>query len=288
MAERRPFCSDVSRDAGEPMWATASRVDHWFLIEYRGVWAHDALKGSALGPAVREHLQRQLAETPRSRVLFIRHPGRRRRDRLVAYSASSLSGDEQLLRHEFEHYEELLEVDLRRAGQAVQHPIFLVCTHGKHDRCCARYGRPLFDALADELDDEWVWQSSHVGGDRFAGNLVCLPQGLFYGRLERPDALAVLDEHLVGRVYLPRYRGRSSFSMAVQAAERAVREHANLTAIGGVELERITGRDGGWTVRLSGYDVDVAAVEGELTFLTCDAETLKHPRRFVARAVRAG
>ena len=30
---------------------------------------------------------------------------------------------------------------------------------------------------------EWVWQCTHVGGDRFAGNLVCFPEGLFFGRV---------------------------------------------------------------------------------------------------------
>ena len=289
MPGRRPFCSDVSREGGEPMWATASRIDHWFLVEYRGVWARDALSGSTLGERVKAHLRDHVAAAPASRVVFIRHPNRRRHDRLVAYAATSRSGEERLVRHEFDAYEDLLELDLRRgAAAAVPHPLFLVCTHGKHDPCCARHGRPLFAALADELDDEWVWQSSHVGGDRFAGNLVCLPEGLFYGEVARADALTVLDEHLAGRVHLPHYRGRSSFSMAVQAAERAVREHAGLAAIGSVTLERIVRRNGGWTIRMAGYEVDVAAVEGELTFLTCNAGALTRPRRFVARAVRRG
>ena len=32
----------------------------------------------------------------------------------------------------------------------VEHPLHIVCTHGKHDPCCARYGRPLFEALAEQ------------------------------------------------------------------------------------------------------------------------------------------
>ena len=218
MEERRPFCSEVSLEADEPMWATASRIDHWLLVEYRGVWGHDALDGSALGDAVKERLREQVDAVPRSRLLFIRRPERRGHPRLVAFFASSEVGRERLSRHEFDVYEDLLELDLRAGGTTARHPLFLVCTHGKHDRCCARYGRPLFDALRDELDEEWLWQSSHVGGDRFAGNLVCLPEGLYYGRLSRPDALSVVDDHLGGRVRLASYRGRSAYSMAVQAA----------------------------------------------------------------------
>ena len=245
MEERRPFCSEVSLEADEPMWATASRIDHWLLVEYRGVWGHDALDGSALGGEVRERLREQVDAVPRSRLLFIRRPERRTHPRLVAFFASSRVGAERLSRHEFDDYEDLLELDFRGAGTPARHPLFLVCTHGKHDRCCARYGRPLFDALRDELDEEWLWQSSHVGGDRFAGNLVCLPEGLYYGRLSRPDALSVVDDHLGGRVRLASYRGRSAYSMAVQAAERAVREYARLTGIDDVALDRIVQRDDG-------------------------------------------
>ena len=103
------------------------------------------------------------------------------------------------------------------------HPLLLVCTHGKHDRCCARYGRPLYQALAEQADDGWVWQSSHVGGDRFAGNVVVLPDGLYFGRVEPADAWSLLDEYLAGRIDLEHYRGRSAHTFAEQAAERAIR-----------------------------------------------------------------
>ena len=33
-----------------------------------------------------------------------------------------------------------------------------------------------------------MWQSSHIGGDRFAGNVVFLPEGLYYGRVEPAEA----------------------------------------------------------------------------------------------------
>ena len=48
---RRPFCADTSRQAGEPLGATASRVDHWLLVEYPGRWARDAVAGSLIPAA---------------------------------------------------------------------------------------------------------------------------------------------------------------------------------------------------------------------------------------------
>jgi hypothetical protein len=169
----------------------------------------------------------------------------------------------------------------------VETPVFLACTHGKHDRCCARYGRPLFDALSEQLDEEWAWQCTHVGGDRFAGNAVFLPHGLYYGRVERDDVPALVDEHLAGRISLAHYRGRSCWTFAVQAAERRIRAEEGLTALEDLSLDAVEEGDDRWVVAfttpLGRREVEVVAELGELTQLTCNAATAKRPLRYVAR-----
>jgi hypothetical protein len=293
MPRRRPFCADESRGNDEPLYATASRVDHWILVEYRSLWSHDAFPGSGLSEQVKAHLRAQLKARRRTRLLFIRSRARRRAPGLVAYAATSREGEEDLRAAAFEDYRELLEIDFAGGeGETVEHPLLLVCTHGKHDPCCARYGRPLYDGLADELEPDWVWQSTHVGGDRFAGNLVCLPYGLYYGRLDRPSAATVLDDLLAERVYLDPYRGRSCYSFAVQAAERAVRTDTGLLGLDDLHLVASHRRsDGAWTVAISARgrgieEVDLHEEAGELVHLTCSSEELKRPRRFVVTGRR--
>jgi hypothetical protein len=284
LTEHRPYCADLSRENGEPLAATASRIDYWFLVEYRGLWTRDALPGSGLSDQVKQHLRDQVASVRHGRLLFIRRPDRRRRPELVAFAGSSRPGAEGLTRLEFETYEDLRGVDLR-SGEPAEHPLFVVCTHGKHDPCCARYGRPLYEVLRDELDPDWVWQVSHIGGDRFAGNLVCLPEGLYYGRVDRETAGLVLDCHLAGGIHLDLYRGRSAYSFPVQAAERHVREETGLTGIGDLELELVTPRNGSWDVSFTAggetHTVHVESELGDLTRLTCSDEVAKRPRRFV-------
>ena len=56
----------------------------------------------------------------------------------------------------------------RRSRAAVHGPVVVVCTHGRRDVCCAERGRPLAAATALEHPGA-VWESTHVGGDRFAG-----------------------------------------------------------------------------------------------------------------------
>src|SRR5215510_1390982 len=112
MPRSRPFCADESYAHDEPLYATASRVDHWLLIEYRSLWSHDAFAGSGLTEQVKNHLREQQAARRRSRVLFIRGRPRRGAPGLVAYSASSRETDVELRRVDFEHYQDLTGVDL--------------------------------------------------------------------------------------------------------------------------------------------------------------------------------
>jgi hypothetical protein len=291
----RALCAETSRADAEQLAATASRVDTWILLEYRGLWAHDAVDGSTLTPEVKAHLVRQRSLFPHARILFVRRTERRGGDGLLAYVARSSEGRPELRRLELERYDDLLALDFgagrEQVGVPVDHPLFLVCTHGKHDRCCAKFGRPLYDAVREQLDAEWVWQSSHVGGDRFAGNLVVLADGVYYGRVEPADSWPVLEAALAGRVHLPCYRGRSCHPFPAQAAERAVRELTGALGVHDVSVVRLERAPDGWSAVVSAagtaYDVAVRREEGEPTHLTCSTETLRRPKRFVAGTPRA-
>lgn len=153
------------------------------------------------------------------------------------------------------------------------------------------YGRPLYDAVRELVEDGWVWQSSHVGGDRFAGNLVALPEGVYYGRVEPSEAWPVIEASLAGRVHLPCYRGRSHHGFAAQAAELGVREETGLLGISDVRVRSIERAGDGWRAEVEArgtvYDVDVRRERGEATHLTCSTSALKRPNRYVAGSLRA-
>ena len=276
---------------GEPVGATASRVDTWILIEYRGLWAHDAVDGSTLSGELKAFLRAERRRLPHARILFVRSAERRGRDGLVAFIARTAEAQGELRCVELDRHDDLIGVDLETAGTPVGHPLFLVCTHGKHDRCCAKYGRPLYDAVREQVDAGWVWQSSHVGGDRFAGNLVALPDGTYYGRVVPAEVWPVLEASLAGRVHLPCYRGRSCHGFAAQAAELAVREQTGLLELSAVCVGSIERAREGWRAEVEAggtvYDVDVRREEGAPTHLTCSTAALKRPKHYVAGTPRA-
>jgi hypothetical protein len=298
--ERRPFCSAVSSESEEPLGATASRIDHWLLVEYRGAWARDVLGASLFTPELKAHLRGQLSALGRARLLFVKKPERRSQTGRRVFFGTSRPGNERLFELDVEHQNDLLELDFAAALRAdagpatpVEDPLYVVCTHGKRDRCCARHGRPLYDALRHETETGRVWQSTHVGGDRFAGNVVVLPQGLYYGRVEPADAPSLLATQAASEVALDRYRGRSAYSFPVQAAEQAIRESEALRGIGDLTFlgSDSRGHDA-WRVRFrtpddAVHEVDVAAiVAAEAAYLTCEAAEPKRARRYEATAHR--
>jgi hypothetical protein len=211
------------------------------MIEQPGPWGHDAMVTSGLPVEVGRPL-RDLGRTLGVRVLLIKQRTRaaKRRRCFLAYTGTH---ERRVRRLEFEDPTDLLDLDLARLiadrfrgiGEPVDGPLFLICTHGKHDPCCARHGAPLYRALSSFGDDA-AWECTHIGGDRFAGNLVCFPHGLYFGRVPPAEAEAVARTYAEGRIVLDRYRGRSAFSPPVQAAEDAVRRRFGIVGVDDLEL----------------------------------------------------
>jgi hypothetical protein len=295
----RPACSTVSAAAGESLAATASRIEHWLLVEYAGYWPYDPLDAVVFAGRLRTHLAEQLAELRNSRLFLVRRPSFRQHGRVrVVYGRTPERGA-RFSMVELGAHAELLQLDLVAAlgdgaegpGEPLAHPLVLVCTHGKRDACCARLGRGLCTQLHRRAEEDWIWQSSHVGGDRFAGNAVFLPEGLYYGRLDEDTAGRVLSEYEAGRVSLRGYRGRSCYPFPVQAAERRVRQETGLTGFHDLRLaSRRRLADDRWSIDFAAevagdtYRVEVALELGEAVYLTCKAEEPRQPRRWVARS----
>jgi hypothetical protein len=248
---------------------TKSRT--WLLIEHPGPWGEN-IGEMALPAPLTDALDR--ARRHGVRAQFIRRPGRRRpTPPLQVYAGFSADtgpgageGQAWLEGRELEDPAELAGLDLGAVGAGhapgfgspVTGPVLLVCTHGRHNACCARVGAPLARALNERFGD--VWETTHVGGDRYAANLVCLPHGLYYGDLDEARALTAAEAYRHGRVVLDGYRGRAGLPEAVQAAEHFVRSHTGVLDLGGVAVESMAGQTAVVRVGTSRYRVRVERV----------------------------
>jgi hypothetical protein len=128
-------------------------------------------------------------------------------------------------------------------GSKTKDPMLFVCTHAKRDVCCALAGRPLADALAaDPSTRDSVMEVSHLGGHRFAPNILLLPTGHVYGRIDATTACEVLEGARNGKLLHPEFmRGRSSAAAPAQAAAIAVRHTYGVDGLDSIDILRRVG-----------------------------------------------
>ena len=275
-------CAGASVLRDEPLAGTASTVRAFLLLEHPGPWGVDALRDARLPDGLGARLASKAAEA-RVRVLLVRRPGRRpRQGHTTVFAAYAHPDRPWLERGDLADPADVLGRDLvaLRAGRSpgltpTDASVFCVCTHGRHDACCAEQGRPVAAALTQAHPEE-TWDVSHIGGDRFAGNMLVLPQGLYYGRLDPVTALAVAGHHASGQLDLDHLRGRSGLPMPVQAAEIALRRELGETRAAALRLVSRTadGTDTRAVFAVGGaaYAVTVRTTYGpDLQQLTCRA-----------------
>jgi hypothetical protein len=281
-------CSVRALTRGDSPVATASPADRWVLIEQPGPWGREALAESRFDADVAPMLAKRSREEG-VRLLLIRRPGDRLADsgRRWAYADgrpgraglwwSVRSSDADLLTAPWDG----------SVGDAATGPTYLVCTHGGHDACCALRGRPLARALPAPGPAD-VWECSHLGGDRFAANVLVLPHGFYYGQVPG-DGSDLVAAHGRGQVALPWLRGRAGVPAPGQAAQHFARGELGLLGVDdlpvvsveqrtppGSEVER-------WLVTLAGPDGQVVTdVESRpsatAAHLTCRATHPAHSR----------
>lgn len=243
-----PECSVASLEAGESLAGTAvESVDRWLLLEVTEPWASKPLQTQALPESVRTQLGRWL-ETPRSRLQLIRRPGHSGK-RPLFMTVCSAGDKSRTSKLELSRYDELVDLDLDALPAAPSEPICLVCVHGRRDRCCGILGGAVFRAIHSQGVD--TWQTSHLGGHRFAACALWLPDGLMYGRLRAEHAQSWLTARRAGDVgELDLFRGRCAYDRPTQAAEIVVRKRLGLRTADGIEwLGTDAKSESNWEVR---------------------------------------
>jgi hypothetical protein len=239
MTDTIHYCATLSSEADEPLYGSAPYKTRWLVLEYASTWGAEAFAESELPPPVKSYLKTFLDQTPAANLLFIRQSGRRA-DYLAFYMAEVNPAMPRLYAWQLEHYEDLLDIDLNTPDETnrSEESLCLVCTNAKRDACCATYGAPVYRALREHLGNQ-VWQSTHLGGHRFAATALFLPSGINYGRLRPADVPHMVEQHRSGNIVLDKLRGRVCYDKPVQAGEYHLRKQLGLPGTQDLTLDTI-------------------------------------------------
>jgi hypothetical protein len=270
-------CSTAARRRPDQLAGTATQVRSFLLVEAPGPWGEVALRDSRLPAETKTWLRAQAASL-HVRVLLVRRPGRTAPGTTRVFAVRTGEWCETAV---LERVEDVTSLDLsalargRSPGLTPWHgPVVLVCTHGRHDACCAERGRPLATALA-ALRSDAVWECSHLGGDRFAGNALVLPDGLGYGWVTADDVPTLVDDLDRGLLTLELLRGRATLPMAAQFAEIELRRALGEKRNAAVRCLDVARQDDRSRVRFEAagevYELTVRTTAGPSAPLTCTA-----------------
>ena len=256
------------------MLGTAFPASRLLLVEQPGPWGRTGLRGSHFDHATALALEARAAEAG-IRVVVIRRPGRTPKGVLRRWAfADCRPGRESLFWGTYERDGDLLTLPLDgAAGKRDEAPIYLVCAHSKHDTCCALRGRPVAAALAKARPGR-VWECSHVGGERFAANVLVLPGGWLYGRVLPFAAVEFVEATEQGEVIGALLRGRIGLKPAAQAALAFAYEHLAIRRADGLSVVSMRSAGSGESVvRVRGphglVDVIVRIEKVRADGLTC-------------------
>ena len=286
-------CAAAAERRGDTRFGTASPTLRWLLVEQPGGWGPEALLESTLDRAVGAELIRRWEHGAGIRVLLIRRPGRRAAAARKAWAVvDSRAGRERVGWGSWTDPAELLDLPVGAGAGEPGGPLYLVCAHGRHDPCCAIRGRPVAEALAAARPGA-VWECSHVGGDRFAANLVALPHGLFYAHVTTATAAGVAAAYDRGQVRPDLLRGRSAFAPPAQAAQHYARlelAETGVDALRPLGMARLAERT--WRVRLARPPgtllVTVRAGLAPPVRLTCASTRAERPRTWELVGLQPG
>lgn len=241
-------CRDSSSNAGEHLYGTVPRIEHWFLLEYGGNWSSDALKDSTVPQEVKSELTSLLTEFPDSRLQLIKSDDSDS-STVCFYYINSTEFEPKTYKFILSSYEDIPKLGLSGLiengeieDSLSDEKLALICTHGSYDKCCGKYGVPVYNELKGN-EKLVVWKTTHVGSHRFSANMVMLPEGVYYGRVSTDNLNEIIKSHLREEIYLDCFRGRCCYNQNAQVSDFFLRKELKKYGIYDIRWEFENDRD---------------------------------------------
>jgi len=222
-------CAYLAGLLGDSLVGTANETAAWILLEHAGPWGKDALADSGLGVGLVAEIKRRMAATG-ARVQLVAPPPDTSPSWLYLAADPGCGQEPWLAQMACSSPDDVLRLDFAGlvagiappGAQPVTGPLYAVCANEMSDPCCGRAGPPVL-AAATSLVGSRCRKTAHLGGHKYAANMMVFPPGLCFGRLGPLSVLDVIAAAEDGQIHLGQYRGRAAYRSPDQAAEHFLR-----------------------------------------------------------------
>ena len=240
------LCSVFSKEVDEDPGGSAPTWDRLVVMELKQPWKKNVTDTPHCPVSISESLERikesristqflcvlpdkEYSVEGYSRVMLFYKPetefSKYEKDEFLVPIDKNTELVETLLEHQteieqFRHY--------RQNTQNIRD--ILVCTHGSRDTCCGSFGFPIYSSLKQMCTatpgDIRIWRVSHLGGHHFAPNLVDLPSGRYWCRLDTDELDTLISQSNSISTLKKSYRGWAGFQTThEQIVEREILIH---------------------------------------------------------------
>ena len=229
------YCSVLTKQSGEPLAGTATFAKHFVFISWpKKYWQYEALEAKGGFPqGLKKWMKEQSKVNGKISIRLASRAGLTD-DKVDIFIYPEKCCYSNVFPHEIpavleSHFQDG-KTSSSSAVKIEQEQIF-ICTHGRHDKCCAKFGQELADKMRYHVSRQKtavdVWESSHLGGHRFAPTMIDFPAGRAYGQLSPDEITKFLECRKVGQVYGSAYRGSVFLSDLEQVAEAHIQHYCS-------------------------------------------------------------
>jgi hypothetical protein len=238
------FCAEHSRQSGVDIIGSASEHQIYVAIECPPPWSTDDMESKGIPDNLRELSETIYEEYDRFQTRFLliynEHLKQEHLTRVLFFRKPS--GFANVYEKQEFHLNDIQDVAPLVNSYVIGEPIdllpigtptrvdtptrdILICTHGSRDRCCARFGNPIYHQALQVVEERSlqnirIWQTSHIGGHRMAPTAITFPDARYYGYLTPESLTSILTQ--TGKLdwITQQYRGCGMLPWAVQIVER--------------------------------------------------------------------
>ena len=227
------YCSVLTRKSAEPLAGTAPFARHFVFITWpKKYWQYEALEAKGGFPqGLKKWMKEQSEINGKISIRLVSRAGLSQ-DKVEIYIYPEKYCYSNVLPSQIPAVlESYFQDGITGAFSpaAIKGEQIFICTHGRHDKCCAKFGQELADKMRYHVSRQKtaveVWDSSHLGGHRFAATMLDFPTGRAYGHLSPHEIPNYLASRKAAQIYGAAYRGSVFLSGLEQVAEAHVQHY---------------------------------------------------------------